>query len=933
MEKSNRKVLALIECNVSNQNNPLKTSVYVNTFVIRMLMLIILTSCFSSNLTAQVSLTATAGISSGSYSTIKSAFDAINAGTHQSVIVITITGNTTELSTATLNASGSGGSSYSSVSIYPTSSGLSISGNLNSPLIDLNGAQNVTIDGRVNASGVNQDLVISNTSTSNTSGTSTIRFINDASNNTVEYCALKGSSTASSGILFFSTTSGITGNDDNTIDNNSITNAADVNRPVNVIYSQGTVSKENSGNTISNNNIYDFFNRGSASNGISLSSNSTSWNIIDNSFYETASFIPSSAAGYNVIFINNTSGNNFNISNNFIGGNASSCGGASWSKSNNFSNQFFGIYLNIGTGTASNIQGNTIRNIDYSNSTSANWIGIYVIAGDVNIGTTLGNVVGASTGNGSIVFTNTTNANFYGIYVSSTGTLDIQNNIIGSITLPNAASYATNFNGIKKTATTGSTTISNNSIGSTSTSNSVDAQSASSANQQSVCGIISAGSGTVTISGNTIANLSNGTSNSTTSTAGMINGITVSGGANSITNNVVRNLTIANANNSITQSASVIGIVETSGSSSVQNVSGNTIYNLSNSYSSFTGNVIGLYYSGPTTVSTVSKNLIYGLSVDVSTTNATLYGIKINDGATTYSNNIITLSGNTTTNVYGIFETGAAGNNNNLYFNTVYLGGSIASGSNKSYALFSEVTTNTRNFRNNIFSNTRSTAGGSNLHYAAWFNYTISSGLTLDYNDYYASGTGGVLGYYNGANVLSLPIVSGNDAGSFMINPSFATPGGTAAANYLPSSSMVGVTIGAFTTDYPGTTRLSPPEIGAYELACVNPSIISQLTATQSQCIGIAFTAISVSATGTSLTYQWFSNAANSNSGGVSLGASNGAQTNSYTPPSNSAGTLYYYCVVTGICGSPATSIVSGAFIVNALPTPIITGSGSVCEN
>ena len=101
----------------------------------------------------------------------------------------------------------------------------------------------------------------------------------------------------------------------------------------------------------------------------------------------------------------------------------------------------------------------------------------------------------------------------------------------------------------------------------------------------------------------------------------------------------------------------------------------------------------------------------------------------------------------------------------------------------------------------------------------------------------------------------------------------------------------------------------------------VATAISSQSTATQTQCINGTFTAITVTATGTgSLTYQWFSNASNSNSGGASLGSGNGAQTNSYTPQTSAGGTLYYYCVVTGTCGT-ATSSVSGAFIVNPLLT------------
>jgi hypothetical protein len=98
---------------------------------------------------AQVTLTATSGTDSGSFTTLKEAFDAINLGTHQGTIVININASTIESASAVLNASGSGSASYTGISIYPTTTGLSISGNLAAPLIDLNGAYNVTIDGRM----------------------------------------------------------------------------------------------------------------------------------------------------------------------------------------------------------------------------------------------------------------------------------------------------------------------------------------------------------------------------------------------------------------------------------------------------------------------------------------------------------------------------------------------------------------------------------------------------------------------------------------------------------------------------------------------------------------------------------------------------------------------------------------------------------------
>ena len=96
-------------------------------------------------------------------------------------------------------------------------------------------------------------------------------------------------------------------------------------------------------------------------------------------------------------------------------------------------------------------------------------------------------------------------------------------------------------------------------------------------------------------------------------------------------------------------------------------------------------------------------------------------------------------------------------------------------------------------------------------------------------------------------------------------------------------------------------------------------------TSSQSTCTGSG-TNLSVTATGAS-SYQWFSATDAAGSTGVTnLGSNNGAQTATYTPTSGSAGTLYYYCIVTGSCGSTARSNVSGAVTFNA---PAVGGTAS----
>ncbi|WP_426481721.1 T9SS type A sorting domain-containing protein [Chryseobacterium sp. R2ACT005] len=118
----------------------------------------------ASNFYSQVNVSATAGTATGTYTTVKGAFDAINAGTHQGAIAISITANTTETATASLNASG-GATSYTSVGIKPAVGvTATISGDVASaPLVRILGS-NITLDGSNAASGTTKDLTLTNTS-------------------------------------------------------------------------------------------------------------------------------------------------------------------------------------------------------------------------------------------------------------------------------------------------------------------------------------------------------------------------------------------------------------------------------------------------------------------------------------------------------------------------------------------------------------------------------------------------------------------------------------------------------------------------------------------------------------------------------------------------------------------------------------------------
>ena len=98
---------------------------------------------------AQVDVSATSGTGTATYTTVKAAFDAINAGTHQGAINITITANTSETATASLSRS-TGTSNFTSVSLKPAANvTATITGAATGPVLRILGS-NVTIDGSNN---------------------------------------------------------------------------------------------------------------------------------------------------------------------------------------------------------------------------------------------------------------------------------------------------------------------------------------------------------------------------------------------------------------------------------------------------------------------------------------------------------------------------------------------------------------------------------------------------------------------------------------------------------------------------------------------------------------------------------------------------------------------------------------------------------------
>jgi len=736
-------------------------------------------------------------------------FNAVNTRGLNGNVTLYITSNITESGTVALQQwSGS----YT-ITIRPSSASLkTLSGTFAGNLFDLNGADNLTIDGRSGGSGRYLRFVNS------TTGGSTFRFINDARSNTITYCLIDGMRVSStSGIIDFSTTTGANGNDNNTISNCIIKDASGGTLQ-NAIVSNGTTTttaRYNSGITISNNEIIDVYRNAQTCSAILLLNGSTDFTISGNSIYQTATRTPTNATSWNLIHINTSVANNITVSNNFIGGTAVNCGGSAWTVSGAQSNAIYFIrFQSAGSTTASSVNGNTIANMNFTTTPSSSGVGyfagIVVESGLVNVGSTSGNTIGNTTSNGNITINingTTDNIITRGIIHSASG--DINNNTIGSFTLAGNNNQTVRLECIFRSGSLSSNiNINNNMVGSTTQSNSI--QQTSSTFRFQITGIHSqVNSVLVTMNGNTVSNHRVTNSNS----ASRIRGIYQSRSTNaslSVNNNVISNLYCASSSTDrYPDNTSMIGLF-TGSSSTTQNFSGNTITGLygTNNSDSY---VMAFGYYNNVAKGTFERNRISNLNHSSTTGAAKIWGINAFWGAWNIFNNQISITNgeasdnpnfnnNITDNGHlnqptepagpvgievannyikdqpliktavdktGLPETDLLTNGVEIkgihdeaefpslyYYNSIYIGGSAASGSANSWAYDRPLLdwATDAALRNNLFYNART--GGSGSHYAignevGYDNWTTSS---ADYNVYIAPDANRI-GIWGGSNL------------------------------------------------------------------------------------------------------------------------------------------------------------------------------------
>lgn len=687
------------------------------------------------------------------YPTLKAAFDTINAGYHTGSITISVLGNTTETATAVLRGSGTGAASYTQMLIQPAGGAMrTISGAIaaGSPLIDLNGADNVTFDG-LNLAG--NGLTIENTTASPTSGTSTIRMQADATNNLITRCRILGSGAMANGTnggnIWIGSAAIATGNDNNRIIDNEI-GPSGSNLNSKGIYINGsttTTAVFNSGIIVENNRIFDYFVPTTSSGGIDIAGGATEITISGNRFYQTAARTQTTAGNHSAIRISSSSGNAFVIQNNTIGY-ANAAGTGTYTLTGLGTTKFIPIDLSVGTTTATVVRGNTIAGISFSGpmtgtSSSAVFRGIYVGNGLTEL---TQNTIGAMDATGSITInlSGSSAADVIGMFNFGSSNWTVTENQIGGITVNNSSTGAGNLYGIRFNTSSSATTVcSNNTVGGT---------------------------------------VPNSLQSTTTATGTIVNGILASTSILTARENTIQNLTAAGGTGTTT-SASVVGMVTSSTTPSTGYlIADNRISALTNTNAAITSTVTGIQFTGPSAGSNVLRNLIWGLN-NASPTGI-VNGINVSGGTTTYANNIIRL-GKTAAGVD--ITTGATFNGineplgtDNFYHNSVLIDGAGVTGASNTFAFNSSQTINTRNFRNNIFFNARSNGSGTGKHYAIRVGGSSANptGLTSNNNVLFVNGTGGVLGLFNTVDQVALTdwqTATGQDANSLNVDPLYVS--------------------------------------------------------------------------------------------------------------------------------------------------------------
>lgn len=231
-------------------------------------------------------------------------------------------------------------------------------------------------------------------------------------------------------------------------------------------------------------------------------------------------------------------------------------------------------------------------------------------------------------------------------------------------------------------------------------------------------------------------------------------------------------------------------------------------------------------------------------------------------------------------------------------------------------------------------------------NYVSGSNIPITPAATRTYTIVSVTNANGVAGTGNSGSIVvtvkvNVATVTATNLSTCVVGAFTMTGGSPAGGTYSIGSPYSGGTTN-FTYSYTDVSGC-PKTSGTFTFTRnVAPVIITQPApaGAQTVCQNDPFSAITVVATGTNLTYQWYRNTTNSTTGGTALTGvlylsevANGSKTDTYIPRSNVVGTFYYYIIITNPCTSvKSASPAAGPFTVASLAVGGLASSDqSIC--
>ena len=689
----------------------------------------------------------------------------------------------------------------------------------------LTGSTFTIFDGRAGGSGNGGLLFIDNTST-----TSNAIVINGNSNNlTFRHLRLGAANTGTTGgVVNVGAAVNATGaNEDITFSDNDFGLASNGAAPRQMIFASASTGT-NRRVSLLNNLFHDYYFNGE-NTAVNLSTGSTDWTISGNSFYQTNPQSPTASATQSAaIRISNSSGNNFLITGNFIGGSQPNAGGSPMSYVSTMAYRFSAMTLSLGSTTPSIISNNTISNIVLTSTSGAStphgvFAGIHITGGTCQV---VNNIIGSVNQASDIVVTATTaGATSYGIALTGGTNHTVTGNQIGGFSLNGSTgTISTSFVGINISGGT-LYTVSSNLIGSNTVPSSIQTAASTGGTAGSLQGIVSSSTSANTFSNNRIVNLNNQYLG--TSTSSVTRGIVVTSGVNTITDNYIGSLTTATGSTSTTTiTFPLIGIQNTSTSTGNSVIRGNKVKNLFHTHPTAAYRMAGIVHSGPSlpSLAEVSRNEVSFITTTSTSTTGELYGLLHAGGALRAFNNMILLgidsSGSSVAAPgahFGILKTTSV--QGRFYHNTIKIDGTASTGAAAGLtAAFRRTIAPTAadTVINNIFVNYRQNATPGPNHYSIYLegltNYVgRKNNFQGTGSNYFTGGSGAIS---TPTTYLTLPTwraAINQDLGSFDVAPAFLsnTDLRLVASSSTPLESF-GEVIPFITNDIDGQSRPGP---------------------------------------------------------------------------------------------------------------------------